>query len=58
VSEQERNEEMKRRLEAAGWEPEEREGVTIWRDPETGLWYDQEKAMTLLQEGLDPGSAD
>jgi hypothetical protein len=58
VSEQERNEEMKRRLEAAGWEPEEREGVTIWRDPETGLWYDQEKAMALLQEGLDPGSAD
>jgi hypothetical protein len=58
VSEQERNEEMRRTLEAAGWEPEEREGVTIWRDPETGLWHEQEKAMALLQEGLDPGSAD
>ncbi len=50
-----RGSENRRILEAAGWEPEERAGGTIWRHPETGIYYDQDKAMALLREGVDAG---
>jgi hypothetical protein len=45
-----------RMLEEAGWEPEERAGGTVWRHPETGIYYDQDKAMSLLREGADAGN--
>ena len=44
-----------RELEAAGWEPEEYEGGTIWCNPSDGYWYDQLRAVAFLGEGLDPG---
>lgn len=50
-----RNTEDPRKLEAAGWEPDERAGGTVWRHPETGIYYEQDKAMTLLREGADAG---
>ncbi len=42
-----------RELKAAGWEPKERNGETVWRNPERGLWYPQGVAITLLREGAD-----
>lgn len=36
-------------LEAAGWEPKERCGKTIWANPQTGLWYSEEMALELLR---------
>lgn len=50
-----RDTEDRRKLEAAGWEPDERVGGTVWRHPETGIYYEQDKAMTLLREGADAG---
>ena len=44
-----------RELEAAGWEPEECEGGTIWCNPNDGYWYDELRATAILKEGLDPG---
>ena len=43
-----------RELEAAGWEPQEREDGTVWRNPENGLWYPQGQAIAMLREGADP----
>ena len=43
----------RRELLAAGWEPEEREGETVWRNPENDLWYPQGVAIALLREGAD-----
>jgi hypothetical protein len=40
-------------LVAAGWEPEEREGETVWRNPENDLWYSQGVAIAILREGAD-----
>jgi hypothetical protein len=40
-----------RELLAAGWEPEEREGGTVWRNPENDLWYPQGVAIAILKEG-------
>ena len=37
VSEHEAEE--RRELEAAGWEPKDREDGTVWRNPENSLWY-------------------
>lgn len=34
-------------LVAAGWEPAERLGHTIWRDPENGYWYGLELAAII-----------
>lgn len=50
-----RNTEDRRKLEAGGWEPDERAGGTVWRHPETGIYYEQDKAMALLREGADAG---
>jgi hypothetical protein len=38
-----------RELEAAGREPKERCGKTIWANPQTGLWYSEEMALELLR---------
>lgn len=43
----------RRELEAAGWEPEEREDGTVWRNPESGLWYSQGQAISMLREGAE-----
>ena len=40
-----------RELLAAGWEPEEREGETVWRNPENDLWYPHGVAIAILKEG-------
>ena len=42
-------------LEVAGWEPEECEGGTLWRNPNDRYWYDELRATAILKEGLDPG---
>ena len=38
-----------RRLLAAGFEPKERDGKTIWQRPDTGFWVSQEMALHLLK---------
>ena len=43
----------RRELLAAGWESEEREGETVWRNPKNDLWYPQGVAVALLREGAD-----
>ena len=53
-----RNEEERRSLEEAGWEPDDGEGGTIWRHPEDGNWYEQDRAVQLLKGGEDVGSSD
>lgn len=45
----------RRELEDAGWEPDEREGETVWRNPESGFWYPQGVAIALVREGVDAG---
>ena len=49
-----RDADERRELEAAGWEPGEREGETVWRNPVNGLWYPQGQAIAMLREGADP----
>ena len=44
----------RRELEAAGWEPEEREGETVWKNPANGLLYPQGQAVVIVREGADP----
>jgi hypothetical protein len=34
------------------------QGETIWRHPEDGKWYEQERAVQLLKGGEDVGSSD
>lgn len=51
-------EEARRKLEEAGWEPEEREGETIWRNPEDGNWYEERRAVQILFGDEDVGSTD
>lgn len=41
-------------LASAGWEPEEREGETVWRNPENGLVYPQGVAIAMVREEVDP----
>jgi hypothetical protein len=41
----------RRELEAAGWEPVEREGVVVWENPRSGYFYPQFAAMRLLGRG-------
>lgn len=53
-----REEEQRRMLEEASWEPDEGEGGTIWRNPEDGNWYEQDRAVQLLEGGEDAGSSD
>jgi hypothetical protein len=45
-------------LNAAGWKPEERAGVTIWRSPIDRHWYDELRALAILKGGADPGGSD
>lgn len=49
----EKNEE-RQELEAAGWEPEERESGTVWRNPENGFVYPQGVAIAMVREEVDP----
>ena len=44
----------RRELEAAGWEPEERGGQTVWWNLETGFVYPQGVAIAIVQERADP----
>ena len=53
-----RNEEERRLLEEAGWEPDDGEGGAIWRHPEDGNWYELARAVQLLKGGEDVGSSD
>ena len=43
-----------RELREAGWEPEEVEGVTYWRNPDSGYLYPREAAHDL-ESGEDEG---
>ena len=45
-------------LRAAGWEPEEGAGGTIWRNPINRHWYDELRAMAIQKAGGDPGGSD
>ena len=40
-----------RELESAGWEPEYREGETLWRNPDDGNWYEEKQAIDILEGG-------
>lgn len=40
------------RLIAAGWEPKERCGKTIWKRPDNGFYFSQEAAAHFLDSGL------
>ena len=44
----------RRELEAAGWEPEERKGESVWKNPANGLLYPQGQAVAIVREGADP----
>ena len=51
----ENRDEEHRMLEAAGWEPREREdGETVWKNPATELFYPQGQAAAMVREGADP----
>jgi len=41
-----------RKLLAAGWEPKERCGKLIWKNPDNGFYYSQEMAVRLLDRGI------
>ncbi len=44
------SEEARERLLAAGWEPQVRGGLLVWRRPGgRGGWYSQEVALELLE---------
>jgi hypothetical protein len=47
---QEKND-ASRELESAGWEPEYREGETLWRNPNDDNWYEEKQAIQILQSG-------
>ncbi len=42
-----------RELKAAGWEPVERLGKTVWRNPESGHLYPEGVAIRLVRERAD-----
>ena len=48
----ERNRE-RRELEAAGWRSEDRDGETVWQNPESDFWYPQGVAVAMLREGAE-----
>ncbi len=51
----EREAQERRELEAAGWEPKERDdGETVWRSPVGGLYYPQDVVVAMVREGADP----
>ena len=45
-------------LKAAGWEPEEGAGGTIWLNPIDRHLYDELRALAIQKAVLDPGSSD
>jgi hypothetical protein len=46
-------------LEAAGWEPELREGEeTLWQNPKDGRWYEEKRAIEILKGGEAAGPID
>ena len=50
----ENRDEERRILEAAGWEPHEREdGETVWKNPANDLVYPQGQAAAMVREGAD-----
>ena len=50
-----KNTEERKMLEAADWEPHEREdGETVWINPATGLVHPQGQAAAMVREGADP----
>ncbi len=52
-------EEVRRELEAAGWEPEDLEtDESIWRNPRDGKWYDEKRAIGILKGGDGGGESD
>ncbi len=48
-------EQEQRELEEAGWERLERQGKTVWRNPESGHLYPQGAAIALLRRGVFGG---
>lgn len=36
-------------LLASGWQPKERLGKTVWRDPADGFWLSREMALVILE---------
>lgn len=42
----------RRELEEAGWEPIERAGKLVWRNPKSGHLYPQGAAISVLRRGL------
>ena len=56
-TEDERWENERRELEAAGWEPKGRGPKTVWRNPSSGHWYAHRQAVIMLRkEDWDAGS--
>ena len=52
--EQNRHEQDRRELEAAGWERLERsDGKDVWLDPDNGFMYPQDVAAALVREGKE-----
>jgi len=54
----ERKADERSELLEAGWEPDEGEGGTIWRNPGDGNWYEQGRAVQILTGGEDAGESD
>ncbi len=49
-------EEVRRELEAAGWEPEDLEtDESLWRNPRDSKWYDEKRAIGIFKGGGDGG---
>ena len=48
----------RRELLEAGWEPDDGEGGTIWRNPGDGNWYEQGRAVQILVGGGGAGQSD
>jgi hypothetical protein len=39
----------RRELIAAGWEPKDREGTVVWKNPQNGYWYPHDLAVDLAR---------
>lgn len=42
----------RRELLAAGWQPKDKGGKTVWRNPKNGFWYPQQVAVALLGQDI------
>ena len=54
----ERKADERRELLEAGWEPDDGEGGTIWRNPGDSNWYEQGRAVQILAGGGDAGESE